>query len=372
MFIRFLFIQAIFFLVALTSFGARGRVQLSCEHINILQNRYLVDHIGFFKKNNQLKERVITSLLKIMDSGKIYLLQGDVKETRQYFSTLFKDVENKKCVFFDKFYTLYLLRLKERIGFIKNYLSNKKFKFDKKTRVILDFKKRKRPRTTVEANKTLQAILQYQLANLQQNMNLKEARSFLLRQYERNQKRRVKELDEEKFSLYLNAFANALDPHSIYLSWKNLEDFRIDMQRSLDGVGARLSSVDGYTVINEIIPGGALAKEGTLQEEDKITAVAQGKGGIFENIIEMDLSDVVRKIRGRRGSIVRLRILRETEDKKKKIITVTVIRAKIPLEEAQVHYVDHKIGGQKAKLAIVRLHSFYADFKSRKKWYLEM
>ncbi|NIP72583.1 MAG: tail-specific protease, partial [Gammaproteobacteria bacterium] len=78
---------------------------------------------------------------------------------------------------------------------------------------------------------------------------------------------------------FLNAFTGAYDPHSSYLSPDDLENFNISMRLSLEGIGATLRWEDGYTVISSIIPGGAAAREGTLQPEDKIIAVAEGDGG---------------------------------------------------------------------------------------------
>ena len=140
-----------------------------------------------------------------------------------------------------------------------------------------------------------------------------------------------------------------------------LEDFQIQMRLSLEGIGATLSSKDGFTVVEQLVPGGAAFKSGKLKPKDKIIAVAQGEAGPIENVVEMELRDVVRKIRGKKGTIVRLSILRE--GKKNKRFVVRLVRDKIKLEDdaARITYVDKKIDGKKHKIGLIDLPSFYAD-----------
>ena len=71
------------------------------------------------------------------------------------------------------------------------------------------------------------------------------------------------------------------------------------MRLSLEGIGATLSSQDGYTVVENLIPGGAAAKSGEIEPKDKIIAVAQGGSTKFEPVIDMPLRDVVKLIRGK-------------------------------------------------------------------------
>ena len=101
---------------------------------------------------------------------------------------------------------------------------------------------------------------------------------------------------------------SAFDPHSSYMSPSTLDNFNIQMRLELDGIGASLAGCDGYTVVQNIIPGGAADKNGGLKPEDKIVGVGEGAGGPMEDIVDMKLNDVVKKIRGKRGTIVRLEV----------------------------------------------------------------
>lgn len=124
--------------------------------------------------------------------------------------------------------------------------------------------------------------------------------------------RLVKNLDdydnEEISQLYLTALASLYDPHSSYMSASTLEDFSIGIKLALVGIGAVLSSEDGYCVIKELVPGGPADLDGRLKVGDKIVGVAQGEGP-FEDIVDMKLRNAVKKIRGQKNTVVRLQVI---------------------------------------------------------------
>ena len=123
----------------------------------------------------------------------------------------------------------------------------------------------------------------------------------------------------------------------------------MQMRLFLEGIGASLSSENGYTVIENLIKGGAAEASGLLEVEDKILAVAQGTKGAFVPIIDMPLNEVVPTDSWTKGTKVRLKILRSMQNKKTKHFQVILIRRKINLEEnaAKVHYIEHPIKASK-------------------------
>ncbi|MGI9590828.1 MAG: S41 family peptidase, partial [Myxococcota bacterium] len=160
---------------------------------------------------------------------------------------------------------------------------------------------------------------------------------------------------------FLDAFASAVDPPSNYLSQRVLEDFRIGMSLSLEGIGVALSEQDGYAVAERIIPGGAAEKHGELKEQDKLIAVAED-GDDFVDIIDMPLRDSVSLIRGKAGTKVGLTVLRSEGSELRKF-NIEIVRAKIDLAEqaAQLRFEEREVDGRKFKLAILELPSFYGD-----------
>jgi carboxyl-terminal processing protease len=131
-------------------------------------------------------------------------------------------------------------------------------------------------------------------------MKLPEAKTNVNKSWDRVLRRLKDTKQDDIYSGYLDSFARALDPHSSFFSKDVLEDFEITMSLSLEGIGATLSSQDGFTIIDALVPGGAAARSSLLLPQDKIIAVGQGEKGELENVVEWDLRDVVRKIRGKK------------------------------------------------------------------------
>ena len=130
--------------------------------------------------------------------------------------------------------------------------------------------------------------------------------------------------------IFLTAATMTYDPHTTYMSPDTLENFQISMRLELEGIGASLQSIDGYTVVNQLIPGGAAARDGRLKPQDKILAVAQGDSKDFVDLLNMKLSDVVKLIRGKKGTRVQLKV-RHADSEGTEL--VAIVRAKVVLAD---------------------------------------
>ncbi|MBP5586291.1 MAG: carboxy terminal-processing peptidase [Lentisphaeria bacterium] len=163
---------------------------------------------------------------------------------------------------------------------------------------------------------------------------------------------------------YLTSFANVCDPHSTYMSPATGEDFDIHISLNLSGIGAVLSSEDGYTKVVEVVQNGPADKEGTLRENDRIIAVAQEDGETVD-VMDMPLSKVVTLIRGKEGSRVTLTILPARKGAQAAPEKVTITRGNVPMNEshAQSRIIEAKTeDGQTRKIGLIELPSFYVDF----------
>jgi carboxyl-terminal processing protease len=185
-------------------------------------------------------------------------------------------------------------------------------------------------------------------------------------------RKRMEEINEGKLlEIFLNAVTTSLDPHTNYLSYEDSQDFDISMKLKLEGIGVRLRSEDGFVIVESIIAGGAADKlpdEMKLKPNDKIMAVAQSKGEVVD-VIDMDLRDVVKLIRGEKGTSVTLTIHRETVNgDKSERKAVTIVREEIKLEdsEAKASTQTININGKAHKIGYIKLPSFYKDDDSGK------
>ncbi len=338
---------------------------LDCNWIDPIQSAYLSNHLTYKKKDTQLQERVINQFVKYLDPAKIYLLQSDVDEIKNKMKNVFDTVVKRDCKFMNEAQQILVKRVGERTEFVKKTLG-KDFKFNKETEFVYDLDKKAFPKDTQEANTFINNYIQFQIANyLATDMKMDEAKGRVIKNYDRNIKRLNETKPEDLLSGYLNAFASSLDPHSTFFSKDFYDDFNIDMKLSLEGIGATLSQDDGFTTIESLVTGGAAAKSGALAPKDKIIAVSKKgtKGTLkMENVVDMELKEVVKLIRGPKGTKVKLSILRKEEGVNKKF-DVELTREKISLDDnaITIYYEDKEINGEKKKIGIINFPSFYAD-----------
>jgi carboxyl-terminal processing protease len=340
---------------------AQSKDDLECRYMSAIEGGFLANHIRYSNRDTELQNHTIEQYIKRIDPSKIYLLSTDVDQIKSWMNNLFEKTKNKDCAFLDQTQKLIVQRAQERADFAKKFLG-KDYKFDAKTEFTFDPDKKSFPKTTDEANDFLKKYINFQIANYQAtDMKMDEAKKNVIKNYDRAVKRLQDTKTNDLFSDYLDSFARALDPHSSFFSRDSLEDFEIQMRLSLEGIGATLSSQDGFTVVEQLVPGGAAAKSGLIDPQDKIIAVGQEKGQM-ENVIDMDLKDVVKKIRGPKGTKVRLTILRKKGETKQRL-DVSLQREKVNLEDeaASIIYQEKEINGKKKKVGIINFPSFYAD-----------
>ena len=238
---------------------------LTCKNIDKIQRVFLSQHIKFKDPSTELEDRTIDQYVKHLDPAKIYLLEPDLAEIKKEMKGVFEQLANENCDALDKVENLYLKRVEERADYAKKALADKKFKFDPKTELTLDPETRQFPKTKTDSDSFHQKYLQFQISNyVATGMKQGEAQEHVTRNYERMVKRTKETTKEDIYSGYLDSFGRALDPHSSYFSRESLEDFEIQMSLSLEGIGATLSSQDGFTTIEQLIDGGSAKASGHL------------------------------------------------------------------------------------------------------------
>ena len=371
-----------------------GKKELNCSALDPIQIQYTDKHVNQAGLSRKLQRKTANQLIKTLDSGKLYFIQPDVVQIRKWFSNLFKDIKDSNCSSLVKLYNLFYQRVKERNLFAQKEISRKGFKLDKQAALILDSDKRSYAKNRVQLDDTHRQYIHYELASIMSvEDNLEKARKHLKGIYERMEKKvytwnpapskdrlqfcakedeknkLVKTCKYEKwYAVYLDSFARALDPHSSYFSQYELDDFEINMKLSLEGVGASLSSRYGYTVIERLLPGGAAFRSGQLKKKDRILAIGQKRQEMI-NIFGWDLRDVVEMVRGKKGTKVHLKILRNLKNGKKKSFLVTLVRDKIQIKDGAVSiiYSKKKIKGKDNMVGVIRIPSFYGGGSSSRR-----
>lgn len=335
---------------------------LECRLLPPIMHGFLSHHVSVKKADSTLEGKVADQFIKRLDPSKVYFLDSDVANLKNEMKDVFDKIASGNCSAITNGQKTLAARVEENAKLAKQILAGN-FTFDPKTEITIDPTKRQFPHNKEESEAQLRRFLQFQISNyLASDMKLPQAKKQLMHRYELSAKRNGEIKDDDTLSLFLDAFASALDAHSSYLSKDVLEDFEISMRLSLEGIGTSLSWEDGYTTVESLVPGGAAQKSGEVKPKDKIIAVGQGKSGTSESVIDMPLRDVVKLIRGKKNTLVRLTLLRQTGDSAH-TLRVTLKRETINLKEdaAKLTWVDKTVAGKKLKLAVIELPSFYGD-----------
>ncbi|MBS0462878.1 MAG: carboxy terminal-processing peptidase [Proteobacteria bacterium] len=174
---------------------------------------------------------------------------------------------------------------------------------------------------------------------------------------------------EDVFQTFMDSWALSMDPHTDYMDPRTTANFNISMSLSLQGIGAVLQKQDDYVAIRQLMPGGPAMKSGRLKVGDRIVGVAQGDAGEMLDVVGWRIDDVVDKIRGPKGSKVRLEVLPGDASMDAKPVTIALVRDKIHLEEqaAKSRIIQTGTGTAQHKIGVIDLPTFYEDFEGRRK-----
>jgi carboxyl-terminal processing protease len=322
------------------------------------------------KLDEDVSRKFLQTYLEMLDFSHMFFTQKDVDEmTAKYGSTMAGDVllGNLKPAY--DIYALYTKRVDDRVAKIKELL---KQPVDFKSNAIVELSRQKSPwpKDEAEADQLWRGRITNEL--LQEHLSehpIEPAPQLVGRRYDRLSKNIHEEDKDEQMKLYLDALAQAYDPHSEYLSKADMKNFSINMGLSLVGIGAMLRSEDGYAKIENLVPGGPAQTDGRLKVGDKITAVAQGPAD-YVDVREMRLDKVVEMIRGKKGTHVRLLVIPAdaTDPSRRKSVELVRDEIKLKDQEARADIIIKKDeNGDTIKLGWLTLPSFYADMDRHQK-----
>jgi carboxyl-terminal processing protease len=322
------------------------------------------EHISRRPFDGELASRAVDLFLQMLDPWKLYFYEKDVQTFRQVAPQLPEALARGDLTFPYQVYRVMIARVDERAA-IAEQLVQMEHDFTVDEEIIRDRKALEYPRDESEARERWRQRVKYELLTLKaEGTEGEAAREKLSRRYRTFAKRMHQMDDEELLEMFLTAVCNAYDPHSSYMSPSTLENFEITMRLNLEGIGASLQWEDGYTVVRELVPGGAAARDGRLKLGDRIIGVGQGPTGEIEDVVDMRLTDVVKRIRGPKGTIVRLKVV-SPDNPEPRIIEITRDRIELREGEAQaeIFEVGQKPDGRPFRIGLIDLPSFYMDME---------
>ena len=338
--------------------------------LSVLLSNIDEHHFSELAYNQEYGDKIFELYLKGTDDRKRFLLQSDIDQLSKYKSGLAYKVRNLDFTLYDEMVGIVKERRSEVQTFYRNILK-KPFNFEKTEYVQLDPEKKKYPANKKALRNDWRKVLKYQTMN--KILDLKDtdehkdkpfkelekmAREKILKQNNDWFTRLKQEDGDDFFAVYVNAITQAIDPHSSYFPPADKANFDINMSGKLEGIGARLSQEGAYTKVVAIIPGSPSSRQGELEAEDIILKVGQATEEAVD-VVDMPLDEVVKMIRGKKGSEVRLTVKKIDGTK----MIIPIIRDVVILEETYAKSALIEENG--SKLGYIYLPSFYSDLSDR-------
>ncbi|WP_192983591.1 carboxy terminal-processing peptidase [Pseudomonas sp. EggHat1] len=319
--------------------------------------------------NDERSIQIYDNYLKLLDPSRSYFTAADIAEFNQWrskFDDLLKsgDLEPGFTI-----YRRHLTRMEERLNYALTELGKGVDKIDFTADEQLQVDREKAPwaKDSAELDELWRKRVKDEVLRLKiAGKETKDIQELLSKRY-KNQLARLKQTrGEDVFQAYINAFATTYDPHTTYLSPDNAENFDINMSLSLEGIGAVLQSDNEHVKVVRLVPAGPAEKSKQIAPADKIVGVAQGNDEMVD-VIGWRLDEVVKLIRGPKGSTVRLEVIPASNppsDQTSKVVTITREAVKLEEQAAKKKILELKHAGRDYKLGVIELPAFYLDFKA--------
>jgi carboxyl-terminal processing protease len=344
-------------------------------------------HLSKHPLDDEISQRAFDQFIKSLDGLKVYFLQSDIDSFMSKRERLDELARAGDMSFAIEVFKTFLKRVDERIA-MAHELIDETHDFTVDETMVIDRDEIGYPADDKEARDRMRKQIKYRLlvfegdriraekdkeagrergaaADVLNGDPNEDPRERLHRSF-RTQLKRWHQTDaDELLELYVTSLTSSFDPHTSYMSYDTLENFRIVMSLNLDGIGAQLMSEDGYTKLTSIVPGGAADKDGRLKPGDRIVSVGQGETGTMLDVVDMKLDDVVGMIRGTAGTVVRLGVLPSGGGE---LAIIDITRAKITLDDSaarsQIVEYGQKASGEPFQFGYIDLPSFYMDMEA--------
>ncbi|MDO6720121.1 carboxy terminal-processing peptidase [Psychrosphaera sp. 1_MG-2023] len=342
-------------------------LQQESQHKKSIQrvvNGFSRYHYKKIELNDELSAKMWEMFVKTVDYNKSVFLQSDIDAFASHVTKFDDAMKMADLSFAFEFYEESIRRRISRLEKAIKLLDNK-MDFTSKDDFYYDREDTPWAKTEAELNEFWRQKVKYDALNLKlAGKDEKQIKETLTKRYVNTMRRFSQTQNEDAFQLIMNSYARSIEAHTSYLSPRRADRFQMEMNLELEGIGAVLKPVDEFTVILSLVPGGPADKTEQLKPEDKIVGVAQGDDD-YVDIVGWRLDEVVELIKGKKGTEVRLQIVRgeNTASNNKE---VKIIRDKVRLEDraADSSVFESQIGELDSKVGVITIPSFYNNLSN--------
>ena len=326
-------------------------------------------HYRRSKLDDSLSSQVLSNYLEDLDFSRSYFLAGDLARFEQYRHTLDDALKRGDLQPAYDIFNTYLRRLAERTQRIQTLLQQE-VRFDRDESLEVDRKDAPWARNAAELDEIWRKRLKHEMLTLMlSGKEQADAWELLGKRYDNRLRQALQSTSDDVFQLYMNAVARAFDPHTAYFSPRHTENFNIQMRLSLQGIGAVLRMEEEQVAVVELVAGGPADLSQKIRAGDRIVAVAQGEDGEWVDVVGWRLDDVVERIRGPRGTVVRLKVVPGQIGAAAAEQIVRLVRDTIQLEKqaarSEIRTLPGPDGdGRELRIGIITVPTFYSDFEA--------
>ena len=314
---------------------------------------------------------IFDKYLEALDGSKLFFTAQDVARFKPYRAGMGESVRSGDLEPAYTVFALYQQRVADRVAYARSLLNQDIFGFTGDDRWNYDREDAPWAADKAELDKLWKQSVRNDWLRLKlAGKKPDEIRKTLDRRY-LNMANNIAALNQEDaFQSFLNAYTATVDPHTDYMNPRTAKLFNQSMSLSLEGIGAQLTKQDDVVVIRELIAGGPAMLSGKFKVGDRIVAVGQGASGPMEDVVGWRLDDVVEKIKGAKGTQVRLDVIPGEATLDSKPVRIALNRARIKLEEqaakSEILDVPADAQGAAKRIGVIKLPAFYQDFEGRR------
>ena len=322
-------------------------------------------HFRKMQINDSISSIIFDNYVNGFDPNKIYFLKEDIDQFQKYRYSMDDGLREGDLNAAFEIYNVFQARYQERNEYAIQ-LIQEEFDFSKNEVIVIDRENSEWASTSEELDKYWRKYVKNEkLTRVLNDTEEDKVTDNLTKRYENLLNWLVKFKSDDVFQIYMNSVSEAFDPHTNYFLPITYDNFMIGMSQSLEGIGASLQSDNEYTKVAEILPGGPAFKSKLIVKDDRIGGVAQGEEGEWVDIIGWRLDEAVKIIRGPKGSVIRLKILKGEDGPTAKPVEISLVRDKIKIEEAAPKEEVMTIyrGSKPYRIGVITIPSFYLDFE---------
>jgi carboxyl-terminal processing protease len=312
---------------------------------------------------------IFDKYLDNLDGSKLYLLKNDIDEIALYRYRLDDTLQAGSVEPGFAIYNIYYKRLLERLIYavdrVENHIDDMDFSIEEY--IVIDREEEPFASSISEADEIWRKRVKNSVLSLRlAGDSNEEIKDKLSKRYRNQLKQVMKTNSRDIFQAYLSTVASSVDPHTSYFSPRDSENFNMGLSLSLQGIGAQLTSEDEYTKVVELIKGGPAERGEELQAGDRIISIGQDSDGELVDVVGMRLDDVVSKIRGEKGTTVRLNVIPVNETGEESAKTISIVRDTVKLEDqsAKKEILELSYEGDDYRIGVITLPTFYFDFEA--------